>query len=432
MKWYQQLFWKVFSATWLISVLLMGGLVYGLLRANETHHWQMLMETRAAGYAQLIIERQDSHTSDGRRTEMERARGRMLIRITDIETGQVIQDFRRSTEPGELIQFELNAENGRAYRVEMPTPEQPMHLDRMLRFLLSIQMVLILVMSTVVALWVSFWVVKPINRLRLFARSLHDEHNLASRTDSQLSARKDEIGELAREFDVMASYVEKTLLARQQLLRDVSHELRAPLARMQVATAILEQQSGTQDNPLLMQLNRESEQLGQLIDQLLSLSRLDDLSLQTTEPVILNTLLESIRDNYLLIYPDHQVNIETTPADLTVRINRALLERIVANLLENALKYSPAGRCVQIESVVQQHSLLMTVSDQGKGLDEEHLDKIFEPFYRVSEEIAGYGLGLSIVKNAVRRLQGDVFARNNAMGGVTVTVKLPLLSIKER
>lgn len=426
MKWYQKLFWKVFTATWLISVLLMGGLIYGLLRANETHHWQMLMETRAAGYAQLIIERQGSHVFEGRRTEMERARSRMHIRITDIETGIMLHDFRRSTRLDELLQFEIEAENGRAYRIEMPTPEQPMHLDRMLRFLLSIQMVLILVMSTVVALWVSFWVVKPINRLTLFARSLHDEHNLASRTDSQLSARTDEIGELAREFDVMASYVEKTLLARQELLRDVSHELRAPLARMQVATAILEQQSATQDNPLLTQLNRESEQLAQLIDQLLSLSRLDDLSLQAPETVLFSRLLESIRDNYALIYPNHLVNIAVTPPDLTVRINRALLERILGNLLENGLKYSPVGSCVQIEVGVQQQSLLMKVADQGQGLDEQVLEKIFEPFFRTSEKIAGYGLGLSIVKNAVRRLQGEVVAQNNPIGGLSVIVKIPL------
>ncbi|MCD8514371.1 MAG: hypothetical protein LRY63_14635 [Nitrincola sp.] len=82
MKWYQTLFCKVFIATWLMSALLIGGLVYGLLRANETHHWQTLMETRATGYAQLLIERRDREGAQSRRVEADRNRVRFPIRIT--------------------------------------------------------------------------------------------------------------------------------------------------------------------------------------------------------------------------------------------------------------------------------------------------------------------------------------------------------------
>lgn len=427
MRWYQKLFVKVFFATWLISVLLTGGLVYGLLRANESQHWQAMMETRAAGYAQLIIERHETGSVNRHRTdrEQERGRGRMPLRITDLESGQILQDFRRPLPPLELLKFILEADNGKRYQIELPAPEQAMHLDRTLKFLLSIQMVLIVTMSTLVALLVSFWVVKPINRLRLFARSLHDEHNLSNRTDSHLSDRKDEIGELAREFDAMAGYVEKALQARQQLLRDVSHELRAPLARLQVATGILEQQNDGVRNPVLAQIDRESEQLALLIDQLLSLSRLDDTAFESTKVIAIKAFMERVTQDYVLLYPDHSIQVMLSPEDIEVELNEALLERIVGNVLENALKYSPVGSLVNLVVQASGKHLIMTVSDQGSGVAEAQLEKIFDPFYRVSDSLSGYGLGLSIVKNAVRRLQGEVIAENNAEGGLTVTIKLP-------
>jgi len=425
MKWHQKLFFKVFIVTWLVSVLLMGGLVYGLLRANETHHWQALMETRAAGYAQLVLERQEASSDVRHRTDLDRNRGRFLLRMTDLETGQVIQDFRRPIASTDVVSFELLADNNRTYLIEIPRPEQPLHLDRMLRFLLSIQMVLIIIMSTLVALFVSFWVVKPINRLKLFARSLHDEHNLSNRTDPQLSARNDEIGELAREFDEMAGYVEKTLQARQQLLRDVSHELRAPLARMQVATAILEQQSSQADNPLLSQINRESEQLARLIDQLLSLSRLDDKSLTATSTIEVKSFIESIGQQWLLLYPEHHLQLDVKPESLNLTLNTGLLERILSNALENAFKYSPEGSSVSVLVSRQVNALSLIISDQGPGIEAQHLEKVFEPFYRLNEAIEGYGLGLSILKSAVRRLNGEVIARNKTEGGLELIITLP-------
>lgn len=426
MKWYQKLFFKVFMATWLVSVILIGGLVYGLLRANETHHWQALMEERAIGYAQLILERQKGVNHLPHRSDNDRSRGRLLLRMTDLETGKVIQDFRRSIASSDLISFQLTADNGRRYLIEIPRPEPPLHLDRMFRFLLSLQMVLILIMSMLVALLVSFWVVKPINRLKLFARSLHDEQNLSSRTDTQLNARNDEIGELAREFDVMASYVEKTLQARQQLLRDVSHELRAPLARLQVATAILEQQSAQTENPLLVQINRESEQLAKLIDQLLSLSRLDDYHLTTTQSIVLRAFVASIGQQWLTLYPDHHLNINVQPDSLSVNVNSGLLERVLSNALENAFKYSPKGGQVNVVVRQELNLIRLSISDQGPGVDPMHLAQIFEPFYRLNDAVEGYGLGLSILKSAVRRLNGDVFASNRKEGGLLLTISLPM------
>lgn len=425
MKWYQKLFFKVFIVTWLVSVLLMGGLVFGLLRANETHHWQALMETRAAGYAQLVLERQEANGDVRHRHDSDRNRGRFSLRMTDLETGQVIQDFRRPMAASEVVAFQLVADNNRTYLIEIPRPEQPLHLDRMLRFILSVQMVLIIIMAMLVALFVSLWVVKPINRLKLFARSLHDEQNLSSRTDSQLNARNDEIGELAREFDAMAGYVEKTLQARQQLLRDVSHELRAPLARMQVATAILEQQSTQIENPLLGQINRESEQLAKLIDQLLSLSRLDDQTLTMTSSIEVKSFIESIGQQWLLLYPEHHLDIVVNPESLNVTLNTGLLERILSNALENAFKYSPKGSSVSVSVSQQVNALSLIISDQGPGIDAQHLEQIFEPFYRLDDAIQGYGLGLSILKSAVRRLHGEVVAKNTAEGGLTIMITLP-------
>ena len=425
MKWYQTLFCKVFIATWLMSALLIGGLVYGLLRANETHHWQTLMETRATGYAQLLIERRDRESVQPRRIEPDRNRVRFPIRITDLSTGEVIHDFRRGETLADIQSIDWLADNGQAYRLEIPKPEQPMHLERMLRFLLSVQMALILVVSMLVSLLVSVWVVKPINRLKEFTRRLHDEQNFSHRADATLSTRQDEIGALAREFNQMAGVIEKTLQAREELLRNVSHELRAPLARLQVATAILEQQSTQADHPLLNQINQESEHLTQLIDQLLSLSRLDDLALNASESFDFEVFFAELRQKYLVQYPNHTVAIQVTPKPLHIKVNADLLERILGNLLENALKYSPEGSSVKLEATQTEQQLVIICADQGSGVDEHKLEKIFEPFYRDNHLPNGYGLGLSIVKSGVEKLKGRVMARNLAQGGFEVEIRLP-------
>lgn len=425
MKWYQHLYWKIFLATWLVSALLMGGLVYGLLRMSETRHWQDLNEARAAGYAQLVIERHEMGPRGVQRSDMDRVRGRVLMRITRQDTGEIIYDFRRPPPPDNMAHFTLETESGRQYRVDMPLPEQPVHLERMLKFLLSVQMVSILVMSALVALLVSFWVVRPINRLRVFARSLYDEQNLTHRTEGYLSQRGDEIGELAREFDSMASYVEKTLAARQNLLRDVSHELRAPLARLQMAAGILEQQAEGNQNPLLDQINRECEQLAHLIDQLLSLSRLDDMALQPDELLLLKPFLTRIIEDAQLLYPEHSIELTLKPETLAVIQSEVLLERILGNALQNALKYSPAGSCVSL--VVHQKGAhwIIEVRDQGPGVDTELLDQLFEPFVRGQQGGQGYGLGLSILRGAVRRLDGEVQAMNLPEGGFQLRITLP-------
>lgn len=423
MKWYQTLFVKVFIASWMICVLLMGGLVYGVLRAKEIHHWQALIEARALGYAQLIVER--SERESGRGHEGDRTRGRFPIRVIDLAQDRLLHDFRQTETVPDLMQWEWVAENGKAYRIEIPKPQEPMHLERMLRFLLSVQMALILIVSMLISLLVSIWVIKPINRLKSFTRALHDEQNLSCRTDHQLSTRQDEIGALAREFNQMAGYVERTLQAREQLLRDVSHELRAPLARLQVATGILEQQMPNSENRFLAQIHQESAHLAQLIDQLLSLSRLDDLSVSAVEPYCLNDFLVGLVQQYQLQYPNHDMTTCLSPERLKVAINQDLLTRIVGNVLENALKYSPEKSCVSLTAEQQGEQLVITCADQGRGVAAHQLESIFEPFYRLNETQAGYGLGLSIVRSAVSRLQGKITATNREGGGLVLQIQLP-------
>ncbi|WP_417581042.1 ATP-binding protein [Nitrincola sp.] len=426
MRWHQHLYWKIFLATWLISAVLMGGLVYGLLRVSETRHWQDLLEAKAAGHAQLIVERHEIGIHESSRGGGDRGgRGRIPLRVTNLADGEVISDFRYPIPATETASLVIESDTGKRYRVDMPLPEQPVHLERMLRFLLSVQMVLILVMSALVALLVSYLVVRPVNRLRDFARSLYDEQNLSSRTEGYLSRRTDEIGELAREFDSMAGYVEKTLNARQNLLRDVSHELRAPLARLQVAAGILEQQSGEQINALHGQISRECDQLAHLIDELMSLSRLDDMTLELQSPAPLKPLLEQIRQDYSLLYPDHQISLRIEPDSLTFSQSSVLLNRILGNALQNALKYTPAGGQVLLTAYRQGRQLCLAISDDGPGVDASLLKDIFEPFVRGGSTQQGYGLGLSILRGAVRRLGGEVRAENLSEGGFRLTVCLP-------
>ena len=246
---------------------------------------------------------------------------------------------------------------------------------------------------------------------------------------SKLVQRKDELGQLGHSFNTMAERISALLTNQQRLLRDISHELRSPLARAQLALGLAER---TQTLQQLPRISQELERLDSMLDELLTYSKLDagqyelhkqrlDLTALTAEVIELNQVEADAKQQQLCI---------NSSQPLYLHADQRLLARAIENILRNAIKYSPPHSMVNCQLQQQQDQLVLQICDQGPGLAETQLDAIFEPFYRVSDsrdsQTGGTGLGLAIVAQIVRQHGGNVSASNNAGGGLCISLKLPL------
>jgi signal transduction histidine kinase len=424
MKWYRSLYWKIFLAIWLSSVLVILATV--VIVGSMSHHERdaEVQETRARALAERMLERyEEGHELERLRRKL--SRGGPGMRIVELSSNERVFDSLPKRGPGAkpVLNFELVSESGRSYRVQVGAWPQREQFGRFLGLLVSVQIVLILLVSALTSLVLTWLVVRPLKRLRLHTRALA-QGDLAVRSDQKLSTRGDEIGELAREFDTMADYVERTLGASQRLMQDVSHELRAPLARLQAAAGLLEQRLGETD-PLLQRLNRECGRIDRLITEILSLSRLEALE-PGTDAFSVQQLVTELREDIHFQQPERRLSFDV-PLSCRVRGNRQLLERALSNVFNNALKHTPAGTAIELNHAVVGGLHELRIRDHGPGVPADTLEQLFDPFFRQRSgaDADGYGLGLSIARRALRILGGSIEARNHPGGGLELLIRLP-------
>ncbi|RUO20942.1 sensor histidine kinase [Aliidiomarina iranensis] len=305
------------------------------------------------------------------------------------------------------------------------------------------------------ALILGWWFVRPLKQLRDATREIATgsaEPNLA-----RLPKRKDELGELARTMNATAIELANSRDAQRRLLSDVSHELRSPLARLQVALDLMETDTLKTDRNY-MQLNKDIYRLGSIIDSILWLSRLENgLDKLVKGPVNVFALLEELRnDLYYMQYGKGQQNWDgrlTLPEQPIPEIETdgVLLRLVLENLIRNGFQYGPDNGVVIVSAEVvkqekstnspnrkgnksnapaqKQQWLEITVKDEGPGVPADKLQKMFEPFYRADPSRhhgAGVGLGLALCQRATAVLDGEITAINHAQGGLAVSVRLPL------
>jgi two-component system sensor histidine kinase CpxA len=300
----------------------------------------------------------------------------------------------------------------------------------------------ILGIALAVSAFASWWLAEhlsaPIRRIQEGARALAaDKLDLRMdhpRVSAGLDDRKDEVAVLARDFDAMADQLRGNRAAITQLLRDISHELRSPLARMRVALGLV-RQPGVDQQRQLDRLEREIERLDGLISQVLKLARLHGTEVAfEREDFDLDEVIEQVvRDaNFEGAVKDCHVRLEGA-AHATLRGNRELLSSAIENVLRNAVRYSPDGGAVDV-SISKQGApaaagLSIVIRDHGPGVPAAELERIFEPFYRVAEsrdrDTGGEGIGLAITSQVMKAHGGSASARNRADGGLEVSLSLP-------
>jgi len=243
------------------------------------------------------------------------------------------------------------------------------------------------------------------------------------------STRRDEIGELSRAFDEMAGRIETLLAAERRLLQDVSHELRSPLTRLDVAVDL----ASTSEDPCvpLGRIKRDVGRLSVLVNELLQLTRAEgDHSVLHLEEVRLDDLLRGLVDDCAVEAEANGCRLDLRALEsCSVRGEQELLRRAVENVVRNAIRHAPPGTAVEVGLELRDDVAKVVVRDHGPGVPENLLGSIFEPFFRVdrhrSRASGGVGLGLAIARRAVDLHRGRINA-HNACPGLVVTIELPL------
>lgn len=270
---------------------------------------------------------------------------------------------------------------------------------------------------------------RPMRQLRAgFERVAQGD--LSVRLLPVMRRRHDELTEVARDFDSMAERLKELVSAREQLLHDVSHELRSPLARLQLAIGLARQNPNNVENSL-QRIEHESERLDKMIGELLALSRAENHNIaEDDEYFDLHELVAVVVNDarYEAQVPGVEILLQVAPqVDYTVRGNAELMRRAIDNIVRNALRFSAQGQQVKVALSLIDKSYQIQVSDQGPGVDESKLSSIFDPFVRVKSAMSGkgYGLGLAITRKVILAHGGQVEARNGEQGGLVITLRVP-------
>ncbi|MEG3638462.1 ATP-binding protein [Magnetococcus sp. PR-3] len=269
----------------------------------------------------------------------------------------------------------------------------------------------------------------PIRRLKMAAVKLA-EGDLQARCHPPGLRIPDELSLLVDHFNHMAERLEALFDGQKRLMIDISHELRSPLARMGVALELASRRPHDEKN--LTIVTREMERLDRLIHEILTLSRPQAGTPMALEGLVdLHGLLTSIgQDVTLEGTPTGRRVTLTSPGELLVKANPEALHSAVENVMRNALRHTPEGHTVELTLRQHDQKAVITIRDFGKGVSEEALQKIFKPFFRMSEarerESGGYGLGLAIAQRIMGEHQGTIAAHNHEQGGLVVTLTLPL------
>ncbi|GAC1513350.1 MAG: ATP-binding protein [Terriglobales bacterium] len=278
----------------------------------------------------------------------------------------------------------------------------------------------------------------PIVRLRAATQKLASG-DLTARAGVP-HGRHDEIGELVRDFDRMAERLENLVNAQNRLLTDISHELRSPLARLNVALELARQRSGSEAVSALQRINRESNRLNELIGRLLTVARLESGEAAVPkDEVHLGELIREVVKDATFEAQTRRCRINCTIVnDCVLQGDAGLLQSAVENVVRNAMRYTTEGSDVEVRLECDHVSIgeaaVLTVSDSGPGVPEEALAKLFRPFYRIDDSrergTGGAGLGLAITERAVRLHGGLVRALNRSEGGLRVEIWLPMVRVE--
>ena len=456
----RSLFLKIFLFFWVTVVLIGAAIVitWSLQPEIVFTRWQALMSEALATHAQNaadILERQGPAAAAAYIQRLNLA-GRMQAELLD-ERGQpligepsgeaarvaahVVETGRPEFQMRPRIAYSAQlgtGPSGHRYVLVTEIPRAgPFYAFRATTFTQVLRWVLAILISGAICYLLARYLTRPILRLRSATRELA-AGNLAARAGGDMEKRRDELGQLVCDFNLMAARIELLLESERQLIRDISHELRSPLARLNVALGLARQRAGADATPQLDRIEREAERLNEMIGRLLTLARLEGSTTPPEQaPISLPELVREVAEDAGFEAESRHCSVQVNaPEDCTTVGSPDLLRSAVENVVRNAVRYTAEGTQVQIDLACVGSDgdrwASIRVRDHGPGLPESELSNVFRPFYRVTNarerETGGTGLGLAITERAVRLHGGTIQASNAPGGGLLVEMRLPAAS----
>jgi two-component system sensor histidine kinase CpxA len=298
------------------------------------------------------------------------------------------------------------------------------------------QLVLATLIGAIVCLGLAAYLTASLRRLRE-ATVAFGSGDFSHRVAPTLGRRRDEFFDLAQAMDTMAERIDALINSQRGLLRDVSHELRSPLARVQVAVGLARQRIGNQADAELLRIDNEMDRLNELIGRIIDFSRLDaGLNPVRHETLRLEQILaDSIEDAQLEADRKQCLIKCDLPAEAMFDGDAQLISSAIENILRNAVRHSPENGTITVSLKQADKHWQIDIADQGSGIPEELQSKVFEPFFRVDDHRnpqGGIGLGLAIARQAVAAHHGNIALHNLISGGLLVTLQLPISSSSEK
>jgi len=307
---------------------------------------------------------------------------------------------------------------------------------RLLSLRLWLNLMIAMVPAAFVCMVLSHYLTRPISRLQATAQRLAGG-DLSARADPPTTDRRDELGDLARDFDTMAAQIQSLMTAQRRFVADVSHELGAPLTRMHLALALMRRQFAEKSGGAMERIERETQKLSSLVQQLLLLAGLEAGArpVEALAPVSMPSLCESIIEDANFEAAQKNCRVTGSRQDVSLLAYPNLLRRAIDNVLRNAIRYALAGTEIQLNCRADDNLqfVILEVLDCGPGVPESMLSDIFRPFFRTApgreSSSGGTGLGLAIASEAVALHEGKIIAQNRKPGGLQVTITLPLRTV---
>jgi signal transduction histidine kinase len=456
----QSLYFKIFLWFWLAMVLVSGTLIFSVVTtqteftANRAEELDKILTSLVAARAADMLQ--------------DHGMGALADYLESLDSTLHWQAFLFDDEANEILSQPTPAEaniiaqaalqtndtrflisHGRKYVAKRTTgsdgtryvfvmSEEVPSVTSILRAPLGIQIIratVVAFMAGLVCFWLARYITAPIRQLSTATHRLAGG-NLAARVDGSATQRKDEVADLGRDFNHMAEQIESLMSSQRRLIRDISHELRSPLARLGVALALARRHATPESVSALNRIELEAERLNGLIGSLLRLARLESgEALMEQSPVELDALLRHIVAD---------ADFEARGRNRFVRIiasepciipgNREVLGSAIENVIRNAVSYTKEGTDVEVSLLTTENGAgkqaIVRVRDHGRGVPVELLADIFIPFYRVADarerSSGGTGLGLSIAERAVHLHGGDVKAENSPAGGLIIELRFPI------
>ncbi|WP_337009777.1 ATP-binding protein [Pantoea sp. AS142] len=435
-----RMFWKIFIGFWIVFVIMSQLIWLGFTLSGKRHEPPEIMAIRRIVDLQMtsaasVLERGGPDALNAMLSDWDNT-DRQFFHVTQQIKSPQSQNSGNLNYvgplPEEVVRWVQGAD-GKEYqlRYDLDGMRKDSTHNMMPRKFLNIPEPMFIFAGSVgllFSLLLAWNLTRPMRQLREgFSRVA--EGDLSVRLFPILRKRHDEISNVAEAFDAMVERLDTLVRAREELLHDISHELRSPLARLQLATG-LARQTPESVNSSLDRIDEEARRLDKMIGELLTLSRAEHESIPDEQYFDLTGLLQAVITDvrYEAQIPGVQVELQVDDqADYTVRGNAELIRRGIENVLRNALRFSLPGQRIEVDLRAEQQWLAIQVRDQGPGVDEEKLSSIFDPFVRVNSPLMGkgYGLGLAIVRKVVLAHHGEVEARNRPEGGLELTLRLP-------